>query len=47
MFRITLLVILIFFSNNSFAEYKWLKELSASNSFYDEKGIPYSSDNIN
>ena len=46
MFRITLLVILIFFSNNAFAEYKWQKELSASNSFYDEKGIPYSSDNI-
>ena len=46
MFRITLLVILIFFSNNAFAEYKWQKELSASNSFYDEKDIPYSSDLI-
>ena len=46
MFRIIFVLVLIFFSNYSYAEYKGLKKLSKNNSFMDEKGIPYSSDLI-
>ncbi len=46
MLRIIFVLVLIFFSNYSYAEYKDLKKLSKNNSFMDEKGIPYSSDLI-
>jgi len=46
MLRIIFVLVLIFFSNYSYAEYKGLKKLSKNNSFMDEKGIPYSSDLI-
>jgi len=44
--RIIFFLLILFFSNNTFAEYKGLKKISKNNSFMDEEGIPYSSDLI-
>ena len=44
--RITLFLLISFFSNHSFADYKGLKKISKNNSFMDDKGIPYASDLI-
>ena len=41
-----ILILLIFISFPSFAEYKGLKKLSKNNSFMDDKGNPYSTDKI-